>query len=53
MEKLKPEQAMELLRKSGIEVTVDQAALILEFMRLLAGILVVNYLKKPFPPNGF
>ncbi len=47
MEKLKPEQAVELLRKKGIEVSLEQAGVILDFLRLLANILVSQYLKKP------
>ena len=47
MEKLKPEQAVELLRKKGIEVSLEQAGVILDFLRLLANIMVSEYLKKP------
>ena len=47
MEKLKSEQAVELLRKKGIEVSLEQAGVILDFLRLLANILVSQYLKKP------
>ena len=36
MEKLKPEQVVELLRKKGVEVSVEQALLVLEFLKLLA-----------------
>lgn len=46
MEKLRPEQAVELLRKKGIEVTVEQAALILEFLYLLANIVIAEHLKR-------
>ncbi len=38
MEKLKPEQAVELLRKKGIEVSLEQAVVILEFLHLLTNI---------------
>ncbi len=46
MEKLKPEQAVELLRKKGIGVSLEQAVVILEFLHLLANILIAQYLKK-------
>jgi hypothetical protein len=46
MEKLQPEKAMEMLRQSGIEVTVEQAKLILEFLRKLAAMAVTQYLSK-------
>lgn len=46
MEKIKPEQAVEILRKQGMEVTVEEAKLILEFLRKFAAITVSNYLKK-------
>lgn len=45
MEDIKPEEAVAFLKKKGIEVSVDQAAAILEFMNLLANILVTQYLK--------
>ncbi|WP_185965585.1 hypothetical protein [Flavobacterium zepuense] len=45
--KLKPEQVVEMLRKKGMEVTVEQAAMVLEFLQLLATIMVAQYLKKP------
>lgn len=45
MEKLKPEQAVEMLRKKGMEVTIEQAAMILEFLCLLANIIVTQYLE--------
>ncbi|UTA67543.1 MULTISPECIES: hypothetical protein [unclassified Emticicia] len=46
MEKLKPEQAVELLRKKGIEISLEQAVAVLEFLHLLANILIAQYLKK-------
>lgn len=46
MEKLKPEQAMEMLKKKGMDVTVEQAAMILEFLRKLANIVVAQYLEE-------
>ena len=44
MEKITPERAMELLRKRGVEVSKEQAALILDFMRKLANMVVGQYL---------
>jgi hypothetical protein len=46
MDKLQPEKAVEILRQHGVEVTVEQARLILEFLRKLADIAVTQYLKK-------
>jgi hypothetical protein len=44
--KLRPEQVVEMLRKKGMEVTVEQAVMVLEFLQLLATIVVSQYLKK-------
>ena len=44
MEKLQPEKAVDILREEGIEVTVEQAKLILEFLKKLAEIAVTQYL---------
>ena len=46
MEKLKPEQALELLRQQGVQVTLEQAGMILEFLRKLADIAVTQYLNR-------
>ena len=46
MEKLQPEKAMEMLRQRGMEVTLEQAKLILEFLRKLAEIAVTQYLNR-------
>ncbi|WP_185965525.1 hypothetical protein [Flavobacterium zepuense] len=47
MEKrLKPEQVVEMLRKKGMDVSVEQAVMVLEFLQLLATIMVSQYLKK-------
>jgi len=43
---LEPEKAVEELRKDGLEVTTEQARLILEFLRKLADIAVAQYLRK-------
>jgi len=47
MGKLKPEEAVELLRKKGVDVSLEQAVSILDFLRLVANILVAAYLKRP------
>ena len=46
MEKLPPEKAVELLRKRGMDVSVEQAAMIFEFLRMLAGMIVSSYLEQ-------
>jgi hypothetical protein len=46
MEKLPPEKAAEMLRKKGMEVSVEQAALMLALLRMLAGIIVATYLEQ-------
>ncbi|PVX46766.1 hypothetical protein C8C85_2649 [Flavobacterium sp. 103] len=43
--KLSPEQVLKMLKEEGMDVTLEQAKLILEFLRKLAGITVSNYLK--------
>ncbi|WP_257575084.1 hypothetical protein [Hydrobacter penzbergensis] len=46
MEKIQPEKVIEILRQKGVEVTLEQAKLILAFLRKLADIAVTQYLKK-------
>ena len=46
MEKLPPEKAAEMLRKSGMDISVAQAAIVLEFLRKLSDIVVSNYLDR-------
>jgi multisubunit Na+/H+ antiporter MnhF subunit len=46
MEKLPPEKAAEMLRKKGMEVSVEQAALMLALLRMLSGIIVATYLEQ-------
>ena len=46
MEKLPPEKAAEMLRKKGMEVSVEQAALMLALLRMLADIIVATYLEQ-------
>ena len=45
MEKLKPEKLVEMLRKRYIDISVEQATLSLEFLRLMANIVVAQYLR--------
>ena len=52
MEKLPPEKAAELLRRNGMEVSVEQAAQIMMFLRMLAGIIVTHYLEQGRNPPG-
>ncbi|SKA06809.1 hypothetical protein SAMN04488128_102576 [Chitinophaga eiseniae] len=46
MEKIKPEKAVEMLKQKGVEVTVEQATFILEFLRKLANIIVAQHLDR-------
>lgn len=47
LERIPPGKAVELLKKDGIEVTEDQAKVILNFLYEMAGIVVDQYLSKP------
>ncbi|WP_066310557.1 hypothetical protein ACRASX_02225 [Flavobacterium sp. TMP13] len=40
------EQALKMLQKENVDLTLDQAKNILDFMRKLASITVSNYLKQ-------
>jgi hypothetical protein len=44
--KLSPEQLAEMLAKNGIQISADQASSILKLLRMLADIVVTDYLKK-------
>lgn len=44
-DKITPEKAAEILKKSGMDVTLEQAKLILEFLYKLAEISVAQYLE--------
>ena len=46
MEKIQPEKVVEILRQKGTEVTLEEARLILEFLRKLADITVTQYLNQ-------
>jgi hypothetical protein len=45
-EDIKPEKAIAILRKHGIDVTPEQAKLILEFLQRMAEIAVAQLLRK-------
>lgn len=45
MEKLSPERVLEVLKRRGVEVTLDQAASILKFLQMLADITVAQHLR--------
>ena len=44
--RITPEKAMEMLRAEGLDLTLEQAKNILEFLRKLANITVTKYLRK-------
>ena len=46
MEKIPPEKAVEILKKSGLNVSIEQAKIILEMLNKLANIAVSQYLRK-------
>jgi hypothetical protein len=46
MEKIQPEKVVEILRQKGVEVTLEEAKLILDFLRKLADITVTQYLSQ-------
>ncbi len=45
MEKLSAEKAAEMLRKKGMDVSVEQAAVMLVFLRMLSEMIVTSYLE--------
>ena len=45
MEKLIPEKAVEILRKQGVDISVEQAAQMLELLRKFANIIVSQHLE--------
>ena len=47
IERIPPYKAVELLRKDWIEVTEEQAKIILDFLYEIAGIVVDQYMAKP------
>lgn len=44
--KMTAEQAMKMLKNENVNVTLEQAGKVLDFLRLLARVTVLNYLKK-------
>lgn len=44
--KLTPEKALQLLRSEGLDVTIEEAEEILYFLRIIANIAVLKYLRK-------
>ncbi|MEJ7676299.1 MAG: hypothetical protein WKG06_00135 [Segetibacter sp.] len=46
-ERMPLEKAIELLKEDGIEVTGEQANVILDFLHIIAEIVVEQYLNKP------
>lgn len=46
MEKIQPEKVVEMLRQQGVEVSLEQAKIILAFLQKLADIAVAQYLKR-------
>jgi len=46
VERISPEKAIEILKKDGLEVTLEQAKLILEFLYQMADVVVDQYLEK-------
>lgn len=47
MEELSPQRVVALLKDKGVEVSAEQAAAMLEVLRLLAAIMVAHYLDPP------
>ncbi len=47
-DKITPERAMEILKKDGLEITLEQANLILKFLYNIADIAIDQYSKKRF-----
>ncbi len=45
-EKISPEKAIEILKKDGLEVTLEQAKVILEFIYQMAEIAIDQHLEK-------
>jgi len=45
MEKLIPEKAVEIRRKRGVDISVEQAAQMLELLRKFANIVVSQHLE--------
>lgn len=50
--KMTAEKTRKMLKDEGVEVTLEQAGMILEFLRKLANMAVSNYLKKKDEKNS-
>ncbi len=50
--KMTAEKTRKMLKDEGMEVTLEQAEMILEFLRKLANMAVSNYLKKKDEKNS-
>ena len=46
MGKMTPEKAVDLLRKKGMDVSVEEAILVLAFLRMLADMIVSSHLEQ-------
>lgn len=46
MERIKPVEAVAILKEHGMEVNIDEAELILEFVYAMAGIAVAQCLRE-------
>lgn len=47
VQKISPERAVKLLKEDGIDVTIEQAKVILDFMYEMAEIVVEQFLDTP------
>ena len=47
IDKITPEKAVEILKRGGLEVTLEQAKSILEFLYKFADITIAQYIVKP------
>lgn len=50
--KMTAEKTLKMLKDEGVEVTLEQAGMILEFLRKLANMAVCNYLNKKDEKNS-
>lgn len=46
-ERITPEKAIEILKKDGLEVSLDEAKILLDFLYQMADVVVAQYLRKP------
>lgn len=50
--KMTAEKTLQMLKDEGVEITLEQAGMILEFLRKLANMSVYNYLNKKDEKNS-